>query len=86
MRTSCFIKAVTPTGFLLQDGTLLEKDIRIWTAGIKAPDWLSTLGLKTNKFNQILTDGELAVGNSGAVFALGDCAAVPFQKVAFKYL
>ncbi|XP_035701150.1 NADH dehydrogenase isoform X2 [Folsomia candida] len=84
VRTSCFIKAVTPTGFLLQDGTLLEKDIRIWTAGIKAPDWLSTLGLKTNKFNQILTDGELAVGNSGAVFALGDCAAVPFQKVGEK--
>lgn len=83
VRTNAFIKSVTPEGFLLQDGTLLEKDIKIWTAGIKAPNWLGSLGLKTNKFNQILVDGELAAGEP-SIFAMGDCAATPAPSVAGK--
>jgi len=77
VKTNCFIKAVTKEGFLLQSGTHLEKDILIWTAGIKAPDWLRDIGLQVNKFNQILVNEDLQTLDEPCIFAIGDCASTP---------
>lgn len=86
IRTNCFIKAVTPEGFILQDGTFLDKDIKIWTAGIKAPDWLKDIGLKVNKTNQILVNQDLQSVEDPSIFALGDCAATPSTGTPDLYL
>jgi NADH dehydrogenase len=81
VRTNCFIKSVTEEGFEFTDGGKLVKDIKIWTAGIKAPDWLSTLGLKVNQFNQIIVNENLQTEDEPSIFALGDCAATPAPKI-----
>lgn len=84
VKTNCFIKSVDEKGFKLQDGSMVEKEIKIWTAGIKAPDWLKNIGLQTNQFNQILVNGRLQSLDDPNIFALGDCAATPAAATTAK--
>ncbi|MDP5007461.1 MAG: FAD-dependent oxidoreductase, partial [Glaciimonas sp.] len=50
-------------------------DLCVWSAGIKAPDFLKTLGMPVTKSGQIEVDGFLRVDGQQNIFALGDCAA-----------
>lgn len=59
---------------LVQDGNSYPADIVVWAAGIKAPDFLSKLGLPTEKNGQLVVTGELAVVGFPEIHALGDCA------------
>ena len=68
------VTAVTEQGFVLADGRFIASDIRVWVAGVKAADWLTDLGLKTNKLNQIEVTSRLQTLSDPAVYALGDCA------------
>jgi len=77
VRTDCFIKSVNKEGFTLNDGSLISADIKIWTAGIKAPDWLSKIGLSVNDLNQIKVNEQLQSLEDVNVMALGDCAFCP---------
>lgn len=53
----------------------LESDLQVWAAGVKSPDFLSSLGLETNKQNQFIVNGNLQTSDK-FIFALGDCACV----------
>lgn len=86
VKTNCIIKSVTDKGFALQDGSLLEKDIKIWTAGIKAPDWIKDLGLQVDKFNRIKVNENLQTQDDPFIFALGDCACAPVSEDKSKCL
>ncbi|SHN41892.1 NADH dehydrogenase [Duganella sacchari] len=55
--------------------TVYPAQIVVWAAGIKAPDFLKTLGLPTVKSGQLDVDGTLAVKGFDYIYALGDCAA-----------
>ncbi len=59
---------------LVQKGDVYPADIVVWAAGIKAPDFLQTLGLPTTKGGQLDVTGELVVKGFPNVYALGDCA------------
>jgi NADH dehydrogenase len=77
VRTNCMIKAVTEEGFALQDGSVIPAEIKIWTAGIKAPKWLSQLGLSVNNLNQIKVNQKLQSVEDTNILAMGDCAYAP---------
>jgi NADH dehydrogenase len=79
VRTDCMIKSVNERGFEMQDGSVLETEIKVWTAGIKAPEWLKTLGLKTDKLNRIIVNENLQSVDDSSIFALGDCACAPWK-------
>jgi len=69
------VTEVTKEGILTHDGEMLEADLKVWAAGIKAPDWLKELdGLATNHINQLVVDNTLKTSDDN-IFALGDCAA-----------
>lgn len=53
----------------------LFADLQVWAAGVKSPDFLSKLGLETNRGNQFIVNGKLQT-NDPSIFALGDCASV----------
>jgi NADH dehydrogenase len=56
-------------------GEIIPADMVVWSAGIKASDWLKDLdGLETNHLNQLLVDSTLKTADDN-IFALGDCAA-----------
>ncbi|NOT11270.1 MAG: NAD(P)/FAD-dependent oxidoreductase [Methylococcaceae bacterium] len=69
------VTEVTKAGITTHDGEFIEADLKVWAAGIKAPDWLKQLdGLVTNHLNQLIVDDTLKT-NDDAIFAIGDCAA-----------
>jgi NADH dehydrogenase len=70
---------VTNEALLTHDGEVIEANLKIWAAGIKAPDWLHNLDdLTMNYLNQIVVDKTLKT-NDEAIFAMGDCAACPWD-------
>lgn len=70
---------VSDDAILTHDGEIIEAQMKVWAAGIKAPDWLKNLdGLDTNNINQLIVDSTLKT-NDDAIFAMGDCAACPWQ-------
>ncbi len=69
---------VTKEGVSTHDGEMIEADLKVWAAGIKAPDWMKELdGLATNNINQLIVDQTLKT-NDDDIFAMGDCAACPW--------
>ncbi len=69
------VTEVTKEGITTHDGEFIEADIKVWAAGIKAPDWLKNLdGLETNHINQLVVDSTLQTSDEN-IFAMGDCAA-----------
>ena len=56
-------------------GNTYPSDLCVWAAGIRAPEFLGSLGLPTTKGGQIEVDGHLRVQGVEHVYALGDCAA-----------
>ncbi|MDD5276037.1 MAG: NAD(P)/FAD-dependent oxidoreductase [Methylovulum sp.] len=69
------VTEVTKEGITTHDGEFIGADIKVWAAGIKAPDWLKNLdGLETNHINQLIVDSTLQTSDTN-IFAMGDCAA-----------
>ena len=57
---------------------MIPADLKVWAAGIKAPDWLKERdGLETNRINQLVVDATLQTSDDN-IFAMGDCAACPW--------
>ncbi len=55
-------------------GNVYPVDLCVWAAGIRAPEFLGSLGLPTNRGGQIEVDAHLRVKGVPDVYALGDCA------------
>ncbi|QIW15678.1 NADH dehydrogenase [Pasteurellaceae bacterium RH1A] len=70
------VTEATESGFITQYGEEIPADIMVWAAGIKAPDFLATLGFETNRINQIMVKDTLQTTLDDKVFALGDCACL----------
>jgi NADH dehydrogenase len=67
-------------GFRTAGGRRIASEIKVWAAGIKAPDFLAAIdGLQTNRLNQIVVRRTLQAVGDDDVFAMGDCAACPLQ-------
>lgn len=56
------------------EGTI-EADLLVWAAGVKAPPLLATLGLQTNRNNQLVVRETLQTTTDERIFAIGDCCS-----------
>jgi NADH dehydrogenase len=70
---------VTREGMRLDgDYPFIEGDLRVWAAGVKAPDFMANLGgLETARGNQLLVDETLRTTRDEHIYAIGDCCACP---------
>ena len=76
--TNSKVMEVMSNGIRLADGRVLESELVVWAAGVKAPDFLKDLGgLETNPINQLVVLDTLQTTRDLNIFALGDCAACP---------
>ncbi|MGV3654603.1 MAG: NAD(P)/FAD-dependent oxidoreductase [Noviherbaspirillum sp.] len=75
--TDCRVVEIQESGVIDAQGARYPADLCVWAAGIKAPPFLASLGLPTNKAGQIEVTDRLNVNGHANVFALGDCAACP---------
>ncbi|SHF19797.1 NADH dehydrogenase [Microbulbifer donghaiensis] len=73
--TGCAVAEATADGLVTNDGEEIPAAIRVWAAGVKAPDFLQQLdGLATNRQNQVEVKTDLQSTTDPHVFAIGDCA------------
>ena len=73
--TDTRVTAIDAGQVSVASGAVYPAQLCVWAAGIKAPDFLATLGLPTNRAGQIEVDGMLNVKGFPRIYALGDCAA-----------
>jgi NADH dehydrogenase len=65
-------------GVRLSDGEVIPSELVVWSAGVKAPDFLANIGgLETNRINQLVVRQTLQTTRYDDIFAIGDCAACP---------
>ncbi|MDX1391269.1 MAG: FAD-dependent oxidoreductase, partial [Rheinheimera sp.] len=75
VRTSTKVTAADHDGLYLGE-EYLNAELMVWAAGIKAPDFLTTLdGLETNRINQLVVNRKLQTSHDERIYAIGDCAA-----------
>lgn len=72
--TGCRVNAIAPDRVSDDKGNIYFADLCVWAAGIRAPEFLATLGLPVNKGGQVEVDSYLRVKGVPGVHALGDCA------------
>ena len=74
---------VTESSLKMASGKVIQSTLTVWAAGVKAADFLKTLGgnggdvepLETNKLNQLMVNGNLQTSRDASIYAFGDCAA-----------
>ena len=78
VRTGARVAEVLEDGVRLADGEFIPSELVVWSAGVKAPDFLSNIaGLETNRINQLAVRPTLQTTLDDSIFAIGDCAACP---------
>ena len=81
VHTSEKVVEVSAAGLKMASGKSVPSTITVWAAGVKAADFLKSLGgddpLETNRINQLMVNGNLRTTRDAAIYAFGDCAACP---------
>jgi NADH dehydrogenase len=78
VRTGARVAEVLADGVRLTTGELIPSELVVWSAGVKAPDFLHEVGgLETNRINQLVVKLTLQTTRDDNIFAMGDCAACP---------
>jgi len=72
------VAEVNEKGLLTTSGLFIAADLKVWAAGIKAPEILEHLdGLEVNRLNQLVVKQTLQTTRDDNIFAFGDCASCP---------
>ncbi|MEO6018065.1 MAG: NAD(P)/FAD-dependent oxidoreductase, partial [Polaromonas sp.] len=70
---------VTDGSLKMASGKVVSSSITVWAAGVKAADFLRSIGdpdpLETNRLNQLVVNGNLQTTHDASIYAFGDCAA-----------
>lgn len=75
--TGTQVSAANADGFLLGDGRQMAATLKVWAAGVKAPDLLSDLdGLEATRSNQLVVLPTLQTTRDPGIYAIGDCASL----------
>jgi NADH dehydrogenase len=73
--TDCKVTAIGSDAVTDDEGNEYPVDLCVWAAGIRAPEFLSALGLATGRGGQLDVDAWLRVKGASNIYALGDCAS-----------
>jgi NADH:quinone reductase (non-electrogenic) len=85
IRVSTTLDSVEEHAVTLSDGSRLETETLVWTAGVKANPLLAKLGLPLDDRGRVVVDPMLRVQGLENVWALGDCAAVPNEATPGRF-
>ena len=77
IRLETRLAAVEADAVTLSDGTRIDTETLVWTAGVTPNPLLHDLGLPLDERGRVVVDSSLRVDGRGDVWALGDCARVP---------
>jgi NADH:ubiquinone reductase (H+-translocating) len=77
LRLATRLDEVEADAVTLSDGTRIETETLVWTAGVAPNPVLADLGLPLDERGRVVVDSSLRVHDRDDVWALGDCARVP---------
>ncbi len=75
-RTGVRVMKVLPDAVELTTGEVLDSDLTLWTAGVRAPELAAASGITTDGQGVIVTDSMLRSVSHPDIYAVGDAAAV----------
>ena len=71
------VTEVTQQGMVLKGAEVVPADLKVWAAGVRAPDLLREIaGLETNRGAQLVVRPTLQTSRDDKIFALGDCCVI----------
>ncbi|QIM49463.1 NAD(P)/FAD-dependent oxidoreductase [Pusillimonas sp. DMV24BSW_D] len=71
------VSSAREDGFELSNADFLPATVRVWAAGVKAPEFLAHLeGLDTKPNNTLVINPTLQTVRDPSIFAVGDCASL----------
>ncbi|APV36885.1 MULTISPECIES: NAD(P)/FAD-dependent oxidoreductase [Acinetobacter] len=72
---NCRVVEIDAHTVYCEDEIEIPATLKVWSAGIKAPDFLQGIGgLETNRINQLVVNASLQSSLDEDIFAMGDCA------------
>lgn len=72
---------VDKEGMKTHTGRYIPASIKVWAAGVKAPDFLCDIGgLETNRLNQLVVKPTLQTTRDDDIYAIGDCTACAWPE------
>ncbi|QJQ01751.1 NAD(P)/FAD-dependent oxidoreductase [Herbaspirillum rubrisubalbicans] len=75
--TGTRVSAATEAAFILGEGGEVPATLKVWAAGVKAPDFLQDLdGLESSRGNQLVVTPTLHCTRDERIYAIGDCASL----------
>jgi NADH dehydrogenase len=77
IRLSTTLESVEEHAVTLSDGSRIDTETLVWTAGVKPNSLVDDLGLPLDERGRVKVDSSMRVEGRSKVWALGDCAAVP---------
>jgi NADH:ubiquinone reductase (H+-translocating) len=77
LRLETRLDEVEADAVTLSDGTRIDTETLVWTAGVAPNPLLRDLGLPLDGRGRVVVDSSLRVHDRDDVWALGDCARVP---------
>lgn len=76
IHTGQMVTEITPEGLKTRDGLFVPASLKVWSAGIKAQDFLKDFGgLESNRINQLVVKPTLQTTRDDNIYAFGDCAS-----------
>ena len=79
IHTSTMITEANKKGFVTSEGKIIDADLMIWAAGVKAQGWLAKIGLEVNRINQVVCQRTLKSITDSSIYAIGDCCHVEME-------
>jgi len=74
--TGMRVTSVTAEAVITSDGEHIPAELKVWAAGVKAPEFLDHInGLETNHNNQLQVRPTLQSTRDERIYAMGDCCA-----------
>lgn len=81
--TGEMVTQITEDGLHTKSGKFVPASLKVWSAGIKAPEFLKDIdGLETNRINQLVVKRNMQTTRDDNIFAFGDCAQCPRQDAS----
>ncbi|MBA55307.1 MAG: FAD-dependent oxidoreductase [Pseudomonadales bacterium] len=78
--TNEMVTEITADGLHTKSGKFVPAFLKVWSAGIKAPEFLNGIaGLESNRINQLVVTNTLQTTRDENIFSFGDCAQCPRQ-------
>lgn len=73
--TGTKVESVDVDGLMLAGGYRIEADMKLWAAGVRAPEFVAGIeGLDHSRLGQVMVGPTLRTPGDPHIFALGDCA------------